>query len=281
MWFRGVVLGLLLVALPASRGLRLISCTRFHSAGASTRRWASVLETALEVFDAPAVDAGEVSLSDRLLMVSQIHPLLLESGLPLKDLLEISEDLLLWRTALQRGLLPEKAEIWPRTPLLIELMQILLKLKVPQLLFKHKELVQPMLNSIVELGLRYSSKVDEQRGQQEDELREQQEERRRDEWYLELLSEEVEREGHSVSPEVCVDIATSLLRGFETKWSPPLAGVACLDSVLGLQSGILSELDEDNMGGGGGGGGGLGLFDGVWQHTGVQISSSFLANVNS
>ena len=82
-------------------------------------------------------------------------PKLIKKCTSFDQLLSISRDLTEWRMCLKKGYLPEDP-VWPHDPLLSELVTSFTKYKVPQLVNKHKELLEPLISTIIGLGLKYS-----------------------------------------------------------------------------------------------------------------------------
>lgn len=194
---------------------------------------------------------------------------LLQSRLSIESIQDVARALPVWRSALKKGLTPEEQDIWPRQPLFEDLVQTLWRLELPQLVAKHKELLEPVMSAVLDIGLNYTRRIQEKSAALEEEKQEMYQ-RRREAYFDDVVDEHIEAEYH-LTEAMQADVIASLLRGFESKWGPPLQGISCLDSVLGLQ-GMVSTDDAANSGGGGGGAGGFGLFDGIWQHSGESLT---------
>lgn len=79
----------------------------------------------------------------------------------------------------------------------------------------------------------------------------------------------------SIKDKKASEMAAALMRGFESKWSPALSGIATLDEVLGADNDISSNLDSLLPSQDGSGNekstsssSSVGLSDGMWQHVG-------------
>ena len=147
----------------------------------------------------------------------------------------------------------------------VTLFRVLYKHEIPQLTHRHPELIPPLLSTILELGINYTRRIKEE----EQYLREKESLKEQHRLSLQWEDEDEEpEEPVQMTDDFRADIAAMLLKRVEYKWAPVATGVACLDDLLGSKHGILQEIDDGNTGGGGGGAAGVGLFDGIWVHSG-------------
>lgn len=212
-----------------------------------------------------------------------------------KDITNLALKLQDWKQSLSKGHIPQSLEKAfsddsdqssektstnnDEEPLRRALYETMIKLSIPRLTQRHPELIPPLLRSILDMMLEYRRHVQERVSSQA--VTPAPDENEWTDLYEELYTspvdieseqsqqQEIQNSNTMNEPDAMIDVARSITRRFESRWSPALQGISTLDDIYGPNHGLLQAGDQSLTGGGASAGrGGFGLFDGVWSHVG-------------
>jgi len=219
-------------------------------------------------------------------------------------LIQVSNGLQVWRSALLKGCLPYDDDddeyknddmdqtrtvltCWPPKPLYDRLVRdTMVPLQIPRLVYRHPEVVPLILMSLLRWTMEYSRRLDdvlndEVTKQNDDDDDEDEEEEEYEDFFFSQWQEQYQADLEQdtmddgipalILTEDADSIARDIAKSFQEQWSGVVNGVGILDGLFGMDHGLLNVEDDETPGSGGDGATtGYGWQDGIWSHSGWE-----------
>ena len=259
----------------------LVTCECFHSLfhSKSTNilfsRTISRSITRITIHHATQIEIKDLTLLDNLpiTFIPLINEVLYSKSSTL-TLLTLTNDIKQWMEALNQGYIPNIVS-WPCKELHSKFQNMAYNINLPKLAQTHPSLIPTIIKSILELSIEHQKKINDilEKDIPNDNKIMDQEINEEVNWmdYLEENIENNEKQETQSINEKINDITNTLLRQYESKWTPALNGIDILDNTFGTKysnnlinvnnnNNIPIDLFDETRG--------FGLFDGIWKHTG-------------